>query len=69
MSVAAVQFNFSTSVVEISEGDDLPSLLSIIKTGEHQGNINIQVMVTPVTPNENGMCHSVGVLYDWIHNP
>ena len=56
LNAAAVQFNFSASEVEISEGGNLPSQLSIVKTGEHQGNISIRVRVTPITPNSNGMC-------------
>ena len=52
---ALVQFNFSASVVEISEGGNLPSQLYITKTGEYQGNISIRVNFTTITPNENGM--------------
>ena len=54
---AAVQFNFSTSELTISEGGDLPSQLSIIKNGRQEMmNINFRVLVIPGvdTPNQNG---------------
>ena len=52
----AVQFNFSTSELGISEGGDLPSQLSIVKTGvqEEGTSITLRVQVTEVTPNQNG---------------
>ena len=53
---AQVLFNFSSSVVEISEGGNLQSQLYITKTGEYEGNISIHVSVSPITPNNNGMC-------------
>ena len=52
-----MNFNFSTSELGISEGGDLPSQLSIVKTGvqEEGRNISLRVNVIPVTPNDNGM--------------
>ena len=51
-----VQFNFSAPLVEISEGEDLPSRLSIVKNGQNEPNISFQVTITPGTSglNENG---------------
>ena len=42
--------------MEISEGDDLPSQLSIIKNGQHEPDISFQVTITPETDHldENG---------------
>ena len=39
----------------ISEGGDLPSQLFISKTGQHQGNITIEVMLNSTFQNQNGM--------------
>ena len=51
-----VQFNFSTPLVVISEGEDLPSRLSIVKSGQNEPNISFQVTITAGTSgiNENG---------------
>ena len=58
---AAVQFNFRKSELVISEGGNLPSHLSIVKTGQQTdgSTINIHVNITTVTPNNNGMRHCV----------
>ena len=53
-NAAAVQFNFSTSQLVISEGGDLPSQLSIVKTGQHQGNITVDIELTSTHPNDRG---------------
>ena len=53
-NAAAVQFNFSTSQLVISEGGDLPSQLSIVKTGQHQGNITVDIELTSTHPNNRG---------------
>ena len=53
-NAAAVQFNFSTSQLVISEGGDLPSQLSIVKTGQHQGNITVGIELTSTVPNNRG---------------
>ena len=53
-NAAAVQFNFSTSQLVISEGGDLPGQLSIVKTGQHQGNITVDIELTSTHPNNRG---------------
>ena len=53
---ASVQFNFSTPELAISEGGDLPSQLSIVKTGQHQGNITVDIALTSTFQNQRGMC-------------
>ena len=52
-----VQFNFSTPLVVICEGEDLPSRLSIVKNGQNEPNISFQVTITAATSglNENGI--------------
>ena len=47
-----VQFSFSTSELPISEGEDLPSQLSILKTGQNEADISFQVIVMPGTAQE-----------------
>ena len=37
----------------ISEGEDLPSQLSIIKNGQHEANISFQVLVVPGTAQDD----------------
>ena len=54
-AVTDVQFNFSTSQLVISEGGDLPSQLSIVKTGQHQGNITVDIELTSTVPNDRGI--------------
>ena len=49
---AVVQFKFDSSDVAISEGEDPPSQLSILKTGENDMNITFQVLVMPGTAEE-----------------
>ena len=52
-----VQFNFSTNLLMITEGGDLPSMLSIVKTGQNEPDISFQVTITEGTPqllNEMG---------------
>ena len=51
-----MQFNFSTASISIREDEDLPSRLSIVKTGLIEPNITFQVYVYPGegSPNENG---------------
>ena len=56
---AGVQFNFSRSELAISERGNLPSQLSIVKTGQHQGNITVDISLTSGVPNRNGMCACV----------
>lgn len=55
-AAAVVHFNFSTPELVISEGGDLPSQLSIVKTGQHQGNITVDIALTSTIPNVGGMC-------------
>ena len=55
-AAAVVHFNFSTPELVISEGGDLPSQLFISKTGQHQGNITVEVVLTSTFQNQNGMC-------------
>ena len=58
MYAAAVQFTFSKSELTISEGEDLPSQLSIIKNGQQEmtQNISFRVSVTPGNaPNQKGI--------------
>ena len=49
---AAVQFNFSTSIVTIGENGNLPSELSIVKTGQNEMDISFRVNVNPGTARE-----------------
>ena len=52
-----VQFNFSTPLLMISEEEDLPSRLSIIKIGQNEPDISFQVTIIEGTPellNEMG---------------
>ena len=60
---AVIQFNFNTSELVISEGGNLLSQLSIVKTGQHQGNITVDIEVTATVPNDGGKyaLHVVGV--------
>ena len=44
-SYSVVQFNFSHLRLDINEGDDLPSMLSIVKTGQNEPIISFQVFV------------------------
>ena len=64
---AAVQFNFSTNQLAISEGGDLPSQLFIVKAGQHQENITVNVSLTSTVPNDGGKYASsvylVGVVF------
>lgn len=51
---AVVQLNFSVGELEITEGGDLPSALSIVKTGQNEANITFRVFVYPAdgSPSE-----------------
>ena len=51
-----VKFNFSRADFSIREDEDLPSQLSIVKTGQIEPNISFQVYVYPVEegPDETG---------------
>ena len=51
-----MQFNFSRADLSIEEGEDLPSHISIIKTGQNEPIISFQVFVYPVEggPDETG---------------
>ena len=51
-----VKFNFSTADLSIRESEDLPSQISIVKTGENEPTISFQVFVYPVEgdPDETG---------------
>ena len=53
VNTAIVQFNFSRANLAISEGEDLPSQLFILKSGENDQSITFQVRVTPGTAREN----------------
>ena len=44
----------STSELIISEGGDLLSQVSIVKTGQHQGNITVDTELTATVPNDGG---------------
>ena len=48
-----VRFNFSSSLLETTEGADLPRLLSIVRNGRNEPDISFQVFVTPGTGNPN----------------
>ena len=51
-----VKFNFSRADLSIRESEDLPSQISIVKTGENEPTISFQVFVYPVEgdPDETG---------------
>ena len=49
----AVQFSFNKAEVAISEGGDLPSQISILKSGEINGTISFRVSVISGTATEN----------------
>ena len=51
-----VTFNFSRADLSIREGEDLPSRISIVKTGQNEPTISFQVFVYSVEggPDETG---------------
>ena len=51
-----MKFNFSRADLSIRESEDLPSLISIVKTGQNEPIISFQVFVYPVEggPDESG---------------
>ena len=67
LNAAVVQFNFSIHQLAISEGGDLPSQLSIVKTGQHQGNITVSIELTSTVPNDGGKNASVFTRSIGIH--
>ena len=52
-AAAIVQFSFNRPNLAISEGGDLSSQLSILKSGENNQTIAFQVHVIPGTAREN----------------
>ena len=67
-AATTIHFNFSTPELAISEGGDLPSQLSIVKTGQHQGSITVDVTLSSTVPNNGGQEAIVFIAAAGVHS-